>query len=163
MSSNREALLSDLNSSAFLSADSPGSSKTRVAWRLHRDGHSARCVICTVGDRVELHITMTYDVVMFQQCKGPEQASAISTAWWSALIDRGWTEGDPCVTLRPKVDRRSQTDVAAAISKPETRCVHPTGAPETTGSKASARGATSVARLSLRRQSCSLSKTTSGL
>lgn len=84
-----------------------GSPSTRVAWMLRRHHESARCVVCTVGDRVELHITMTHDVVMTQQCSGPDQAAAISNAWWMALLKRGWIDATSEVTLEPKVDRRS--------------------------------------------------------
>jgi hypothetical protein len=90
-------------------SDPHASPRTRLAWRLQRGADAARCVICTVSDRVELHITMTRDLVMSQQCKGPDQASAISSAWWSALIDRGWIEAESHWILRPKTDRRSQT------------------------------------------------------
>ena len=79
----------------------------RVAWMLRRHHESARCVVCTIGDRVELHITMTHDVVMTQQCSGPEQAAAISNAWWVALMKRGWIDATSEVVLEPKADRRS--------------------------------------------------------
>ena len=86
----------------------PGSTNALVSWTLRRAGDSARCVLRTIGDRVELHITMTDEVVMSQQCGGPEQAYAVSRSWWSALIDRGWIEEPSSVMLRPKDDRRCQ-------------------------------------------------------
>jgi hypothetical protein len=85
----------------------PRPSGTVASWRLQRAGHSAQCLLRTVGDRVELHITMTHDVVMSQQCSGPEEALAISRVWWSALVDRGWVEHGSHVSLRAKPDRRS--------------------------------------------------------
>lgn len=106
VSINTETLFPDFKSGADLRVDSLGSLNIQVAWRLRRDTDSARCVVCTVGDRVELHITMTQDVVMSQQCTGPAHASAIAYAWWSALIDRGWVEGESNPTLRAKADRR---------------------------------------------------------
>jgi len=75
---------------------------------LRRSGDSARCVLRAIGDRVELHITMTDEVVMSQQCGSPEQADVVSRAWWSSLIDRGWIEEPSSVMLRPKDDRRHQ-------------------------------------------------------
>jgi hypothetical protein len=63
-------------------------------------------VLRAIGDRVELHITMTHEVVMSQQCGGPEQAYVVSKTWLSALIDRGWIEDPASVTLRPRDDRR---------------------------------------------------------
>jgi len=60
-----------------------------------------------VGDRIELHISMTRDVVMSQQCNGPDQAAAISNAWWLALINRGWIEDHADVTIKAKPDRRA--------------------------------------------------------
>lgn len=91
------------------SARSSGSIDSHVSWRLQRVGDSAQCFLRTVGDRVELHITMTHHIVMSQQCSGPEEVSAISHAWWSALVDRGWFERPSHVTLRAKRDRRSST------------------------------------------------------
>jgi hypothetical protein len=82
-------------------------SSARVSWRLRRADDSAQCLLRTVGDRVDLHITMTHDVVMSQQCSGPGQALAMSRVWWSALVDRGWVEYQSDVTLRAKRDRRS--------------------------------------------------------
>jgi hypothetical protein len=91
------------------SARSSAAIESHVSWRLQRAGDSAQCCLRTVGDRVELHITMTHDVVMSQQCRGPEEVSAISHAWWSALVERGWVEHESHVTLRAKRDRRSRT------------------------------------------------------
>lgn len=98
-----------LDQSAEIPSDGPlpGLSGTVVSWRLQRAGDRAQCLLQTVGDRVELHIRMTHDVVMSQQCSGPEQALAISRLWWSALVDRGWVEHGSHVTVRAKRDRRS--------------------------------------------------------
>jgi len=85
----------------------PPLSGTVATWRLRRAGHSAHCLLRTVGDRVELHITMTHDVVMSQQCSGPEEALALSRVWWSALVDRGWVEHGSHVSVRARRDRRS--------------------------------------------------------
>jgi hypothetical protein len=79
----------------------------RTAWALRRSQDAARCVLCTVGDRIELHISMTHDVVMSQQCIGPDQAAAISNAWRVALINRGWIEEHADVTIKAKPDRRA--------------------------------------------------------
>ena len=106
MSINTETRFPDFKSGADLTVDSLGSLNIQIACRLRRDTDSARCVVCTVGDRVELRITMTHDVVMTQQCTGPAHASAIAQAWWSALIERGWVEGESIPTLRAKADRR---------------------------------------------------------
>jgi hypothetical protein len=84
-------------------------SDTLTSWRLQRADNSAHCLLRTVGDRVELHITMAHDVVMSQQCSGPDQALAVSRAWWSALVDRGWVERHAEVTLRAKRDRRASS------------------------------------------------------
>jgi hypothetical protein len=78
-----------------------------VAWTLQREGDFARCLLGVVGDRVELHIAMTHDVVMSQRCNSPEQASAISGAWRNALVSRGWLTDEAIVTVKPKSDRRS--------------------------------------------------------
>ena len=88
---------------------------SQVSWRLQRAGGSAQCLLYSAGPRVELHITMTYHVVMSQPCTGPQEASAISNAWWSALVDRGWVEHESRVTLRPKRDRRSSTVCANGL------------------------------------------------
>ena len=88
------------------------------AWQLrHRDAF-ARCILRSIGDRVELHIAMSHDVVMSQQCAGPEQASAIARAWRAALIERGWEETDATVIVRPKRDRRAHPAATAPGSKP---------------------------------------------
>jgi hypothetical protein len=90
----------------------PGWIDSQVSWRLQRAGGSAQCLLHTVRHRVELHITMTHHVVMSQQCTGPQEASALFNAWWSALVDRGWVEHESRVTLRPKRDRRSSAACA---------------------------------------------------
>jgi hypothetical protein len=72
-------------------ADYP-QAKVLVRWTLERSGQTAQCVLQTVGDTLELHISMTEDVVLSQQCRGPEQAYALSQAWWAALVERGWSE-----------------------------------------------------------------------
>jgi hypothetical protein len=76
--------------------------QTRITWTLHRSRDSARCVLQALGDRVELHITMTHDVVMSQQCSGLDQAMAVSHAWWRALVNRGWISDQGRVSVRPK-------------------------------------------------------------
>jgi hypothetical protein len=76
--------------------------ESRIAWTLHRSQDSARCVLRAVGDRVQLHITMTHEVVMSQQCSGPDQAAAISSAWWLALVNRGWIGDRATVTIKAK-------------------------------------------------------------
>lgn len=81
--------------------------RTASAWKFEQSGESAHCVLRAVGDRVELHISMSDEVVMSQQCRDREEASAVARAWWSALMNRGWVEQAPDVTLRPKPDRRS--------------------------------------------------------
>ena len=78
----------------------------RTRWTLHRRADSARCVLCAIGDRVELQITMAHEVVMSQQCSGPDEAAAISSAWWLALVNRGWVDHTAGVIVRPKPDRR---------------------------------------------------------
>ena len=81
-------------------------SSTQIdVWHLQRNDASARCVLRNIGDRLELHIAMTDDVVLSQQCAGPEQASAISARWRTALVERGWVEAAP-IALKPKEDRR---------------------------------------------------------
>lgn len=85
----------------------PGWIDNQVSWRLQRPGGSAQCLLHTARHRVELHITMAHHVVMSQQCTGLQEASALSNAWWSALVNRGWVEHESRVTLRPKRDRRS--------------------------------------------------------
>jgi hypothetical protein len=82
-------------------------SNARIAWQLRRDDASARCLLLSSDDRVELHITITHDVVMSQQCSGREQAEAVSSAWWSALVERGWSDTTSRVTVIPKRDRRA--------------------------------------------------------
>jgi hypothetical protein len=109
-----------LDPSAEIPSDRPlpRLSGTLASWTLQRAGHSAQCLLRTVGDRVELHITMTHDVVMSQQCSGPEEALAISRVWWSALVDRGWVEHGSHITLRAKRDRRSGPACEGLFSVP---------------------------------------------
>jgi len=57
---------------------------------------------------------MTDDVVMSQHCSGPEQATATSTLWRRALIERGWVDANPRVTLKPKPDRRIHVNAQSA-------------------------------------------------
>jgi hypothetical protein len=64
-----------------------------VVWTLCKAGHLAHCIVCPVGDRVELHITMTEQVIVSQQCRGQEQAAFVSNTWLEALRSRGWREG----------------------------------------------------------------------
>ena len=78
-----------------------------VAWTLQRDGDAARCVLGAVGDRVELHISMSHDVVLSERCSSPEQAAAVSDAWWMALVNRGWLTVGGSVDITPNLDRRS--------------------------------------------------------
>jgi hypothetical protein len=85
---------------------SMNASNILVAWTLERDGDSARCVLGSVGDRVELHISMSHDVVLSQRCGSPEQAAAVSDAWWMALVSRGWLAVGTSVAIKPKLDRR---------------------------------------------------------
>jgi len=87
-------------------------------WQLRRRDAFARCILRNIGDRVELHIAMSHDVVMSQQCAGPEQASAIARAWRAALIERGWVETDSTVLVRPKRDRRAHPAAIASGSTP---------------------------------------------
>lgn len=63
-----------------------------VVWTLWKAGQPAQCIVCPVGDRVELHITMTEEVVVSQQCRGPEQAAFLSNTWLEALKSRGWRD-----------------------------------------------------------------------
>ena len=84
-------------------------SETICSWQLQRSGESAHCVLRAVGDTVELHIAMSDEVVMSQQCRDREEASAVAHAWWSALLDRGWVEHASDVTLRAKPDRRASS------------------------------------------------------
>ena len=79
------------------------------SWRLQRSGDSAHCVLRALGDRVELHIAMSDEVVMSQQCRDREEASAVAHAWWSALLDRGWVEQASDVTVRAKRERRANS------------------------------------------------------
>jgi len=81
-------------------------SDRRLAWRLRRGADSAWCIVRTLGDRVELHITMAHDVVMSQRCNDSAQASATSNSWRAALLERGWVDANSPVALKPKVDRR---------------------------------------------------------
>jgi hypothetical protein len=83
----------------------------RIAWTLYRAQDVAQCLLSAVGDRIELHITMTLDVVMSQQCSGPEQAAAVSSAWRLALVNRGWVDGR-IATVRAKLDRRASERTA---------------------------------------------------
>ena len=80
----------------------------RIAWTLRRRQESARCVLSAIGDRVELRITMTRDVVMSQQCSGPDHATALANTWWMALVSRGWIEDDAEVLIMRKGDRRTE-------------------------------------------------------
>lgn len=66
------------------------SANAAVAWTLRRRGDSARCILCSIGDRVELHITMREEVLVSQQCRGAEQAAFVSNTWLAALLTRGW-------------------------------------------------------------------------
>ena len=88
-------------------------SDRQVVWRLRRGNDLAWCILQPVGDRVELHITMAHDVVMSQRCNGPEQASATSTLWRSALVERGWVDAH-VPAVKPKPDRRSTLDARSA-------------------------------------------------
>jgi len=92
----------------------PDSSDRRLAWRLRRGADSAWCIVRTVGDRVELHITMAHGVVMSQRCNDSTQASATSNLWRAALIERGWIDADPPVLLKPKADRRTRLNTHLA-------------------------------------------------
>lgn len=94
--------------------ESRASSDRQVAWRLRRGDDSAWCVLRPVGDRVDLHITMTDDVVMSQHCSGPDHATATSNLWRTALIERGWVDANPRVTLKPKPDRRIHVNAQSA-------------------------------------------------
>jgi hypothetical protein len=62
---------------------------------------------------VDLHITMTDDVVMSQHCSGPEHATATSNLWRTALIERGWVDANSQV-LTPRSDRRIQLNMQSA-------------------------------------------------
>jgi hypothetical protein len=77
----------DLQTVARASIDSPTAA---IAWTLHKGHDSAQCVLCPLGDRIELHIRMKEEVIVSQHCRGPEQAAFVSNAWFGALITRGW-------------------------------------------------------------------------
>jgi hypothetical protein len=69
------------------SLDSPDAA---VAWTLRKGGDSTQCVLCPIGDRVELHIQMKDEVIVSQHCRGPDQAAFVSNIWLAALTTRGW-------------------------------------------------------------------------
>jgi len=69
------------------SLDSP---EAAVAWTLRKGDESAQCILCPVGDRVELQITMQEELLISRQCRGPEQAASVSKNWLAALTTRGW-------------------------------------------------------------------------
>jgi hypothetical protein len=71
---------------------SPASADAVIVWTLWKAGRPAQCIICPVGDRVELHITMTEEVVVSQQCRGQEHVDFLSNTWLEALKSRGWRE-----------------------------------------------------------------------
>jgi len=91
---------------SVLAGESGEPSDRQVVWRLRRGNDLAWCVLQPVGDRVELHITMAHDVVMSQRCNGLAQASATSTLWRSALVERGWVDAH-VPAVKPKPDRRA--------------------------------------------------------
>ena len=72
-----------------------------VTWTLRNGVDSARCALYEVGDRVDLHIQMTDEVVISQRCPDPQQARALSEAWRAAFLSRGWSE-------EPKVNARTR-------------------------------------------------------
>jgi len=59
---------------------------------LRKADHFALCVLWPVGDRVELRINMTDEVVVSQGCLAAGQAEDLSHAWLAALLARGWRE-----------------------------------------------------------------------
>jgi hypothetical protein len=63
-----------------------------VAWTLRKSPHWAQCVLYSIGDRVELHIRMTEEVIVSQYCRGSEHAAFVADVWFGALIARGWRE-----------------------------------------------------------------------
>ena len=80
--------LSDVSATELAaSLDSPDAA---VAWTLRKGGDSAQCILCPIGDRVELHIKMKEEVIVSQHCRGPVQAAFVSNSWLAALTTRGW-------------------------------------------------------------------------
>jgi hypothetical protein len=61
-----------------------------VAWTLRKGDDCAQCVLCPLGDRIELHIRMKEEILVSQHCRGPEHATFVSHTWFAALRTRGW-------------------------------------------------------------------------
>jgi hypothetical protein len=59
-------------------------------WTMERGESTARCVLRSMSDGLELRVLMDGTILKFERCDHYDEAFALAERWRGRLMDRGW-------------------------------------------------------------------------